>query len=445
MGARDVEMAKPWRREIYLDHRPYPHSSLRHEIAHAVAAEFGDPIFHVAARTVGGVPVLMSPGLIEGLAVALDWPAGYDRPNPHESVRALQEMKAMPTLDQLFGLSFFTVSSSRGYTTAGSFLRFLLERHGPRQLRDLYESGGDFERVYKESRAALDAQWREMISTIVLPPPAIESSKERFRAGSVFARPCPHAIAARREAAADALAEGNRDKAISLLRVVCDQAPAEPRYRLELGAYLAGSDEPEHRTEAETIWTAVAGNETGVTASVRAIAYERLARAVGGRDLATARRLVAEATELPLEPTERRTLDGMAFALAHQGPAGDALRRYFFPPPNSTTRPLDLAAQAVAAEPGLGFAHYLLGLQRSLTGDWAGAALALEAALGRPLPGPAFVRNAARLLAIAAYRVKARSRLALAIAVLSTLPGGDRWLASDWLARITFDDTGRLP
>jgi len=38
-----------------------------------------------------------------------------------------------------------------------------------------------------------------------------------------------------------------------------------------------------------------------------------------------------------------------------------------------------------------------------------------------------------------------RSRLGLATAVLSTLSGGDRRLASDWLARIVFDDTGRLP
>ena len=57
IGARDVEMAKPWRREIYLDHRAFPHGSLRHEIAHAVASEFGDPLFGVAARRVLGLPV----------------------------------------------------------------------------------------------------------------------------------------------------------------------------------------------------------------------------------------------------------------------------------------------------------------------------------------------------------------------------------------------------
>ena len=76
-GARDVEMAKPWRREIYLEHRGFPHGSLRHEIAHAVASAFGDPIFGVAARRVAGLPVFVSPGLIEGFAVAADWPGGY--------------------------------------------------------------------------------------------------------------------------------------------------------------------------------------------------------------------------------------------------------------------------------------------------------------------------------------------------------------------------------
>ena len=65
------------------------------------------------------------------VAVALDWPMGYDRPNPHESVRAMQDLQQLPRLDRLFGLQFFSVSSARGYTTAGSFLRFLLDRHGP--------------------------------------------------------------------------------------------------------------------------------------------------------------------------------------------------------------------------------------------------------------------------------------------------------------------------
>ena len=136
MGAKDVEMAKPWRKEIYLDHRSFPHGSLRHEIAHAVASEFGDPIFGVAAQRVLGLPLLVSPGLVEGLAVAVDWPSGYDRPNPHESVRVIQAKSGRaPRIASLLGLSFFSVSSAQGYTTAGSFLRFLLDGMAARATR----------------------------------------------------------------------------------------------------------------------------------------------------------------------------------------------------------------------------------------------------------------------------------------------------------------------
>jgi len=252
-GARDVEMAKPWRREIYLEHRAFPHGSLRHEIAHAVASAFGDPLFGVATRHV----VFANPGLIEGLAVALDWPGGYDRPTPHEAVRAMQGLGVEPSIGQLLSLQFFSVSSARGYTTAGSFLRFLLDSHGPAKLRALYRSGGDFVASYGVPLATLEAAWRTMIGTIELPPNAVEAQRERFRGVSMFARPCPHAIAARRERAARALATGERGAAIDLLRRVCGDAPEEPRHRLELGDLLVRGSAVEH-LEATALWTGLA-------------------------------------------------------------------------------------------------------------------------------------------------------------------------------------------
>jgi len=443
-GARDVEMAKPWLHDIYLDHRSFPHGSLRHEIAHAIAAEFGDPIFGVAARRVLGVPALMSPALIEGLAVALDWPMGYDRPNPHEAVRAMHDLGRRPTLSRLFGLQFFSVSSAQGYTTAGSFLRFLLERHGPDKLRAVYRNGGDFEQAYGVSRDALEAEWSAMIASIILPDAQVAASAERFRGTSVFARPCPHATAARRERAWTAYGRGDRERAVALMRRVCKDIPEEPRHRIELGDFLfAGT--PAERAEAERLWGVIASDGEGVTSSLRAQAYERLARLVGGRgDLARARELVARGLALPTDPNERRTLDGMAFALDHAGPAGPALRAYFFPAGIGIPG-AQHALLAVAVEPALGLGHYLLGLQRANADDWLGAAEALERALARGLPGSAFTKNAARRLAIAAYRTGDLNRLSVAITVLSgsQMSSGDRLLAKDWLDRLAFDATGR--
>jgi hypothetical protein len=434
-GARDVEMAKPWRREIYLDHRAFPHSSLRHEIAHAVASVFGDPLFGVATRH----GVFANPGLIEGLAVAIDWPGGYDRMTPHEAVRAMQDLGVQPAIGQLLSLQFFSVSSARGYTTAGSFLRFLLDRYGAEELRTLYRTGGDFAAAYGAPLAALEGEWRTMIGTIQLSPAVVEAQRERFRGGSVFARPCPHAIAALRERAQRAYAAGDRRAAVHLLRHVCADAPEEPRHRMELGDLLISGDPAEH-VEAAAIWSALARDAEQVTSTLRVEVLERLARAAalrGDREAVEAR--IKEASALPIDSNERRQLDAEVFALAHRGAAAPSLYAYFFVP-----GPVDNAATAqaaVTAEPELGFAHYLLGLQRSALGQWAGAADELDRALALGLPGPLFVRNAARRLAIAGYRSHDTARVTKAIATLSgpEMTTSDRLLAKDWQDRLAFD------
>ena len=440
MGARDVEMAKPWRQEIYLDHRAYPHPSLRHEIAHAVASAFGDPIFGVATRRVLGVPVLVSPGLIEGLAVAIDWPGGSDRLTPHEAVRAMQVMGKAPSIRDLLSLRFFSVSSAQSYTTAGSFLRFLLDTYGAARLRALYSSGGDFADAYGKSLAQLEREWLAMIATIELPASVVDASRERFRGTSVFARPCPHAIAKRRERAFDALAEGDRPRAIDLMRHVCGDAPEEPRHRLELGDMLSGGDDLE-RSEAAMLWTGIARDAQRVTSTLRAEAFERLAQiAATSGDWDTVRALIGEAVKLPLESNQRRQVDAEALALAHTGPAGEALRGYFWPGA-SRIDPPTWALLATLAEPELGFTHYLLGLQHRAQKHWAQAAESLDRALALGLPSPPFLRNAARQLAVAGYRTHDRPRLDHAIAALSApeLPTVDHLLAKDWAERLALD------
>src|SRR5262249_19045053 len=153
---------------------------------HAVASEFGDPWFGVSARRVLGIPALVSPGLIEGLAVAVDWPTSDGRLTPHQAVRAMQEMGVVPSIDALLSLDFLGVSFERSYTIAGSFLRFLLDRYGAARLRALYQSGGDFADAYGMSQDELEREWRAMLAGIALPPDVIEGTRERFRAGSVF-------------------------------------------------------------------------------------------------------------------------------------------------------------------------------------------------------------------------------------------------------------------
>lgn len=446
MGARDVEMAKPWRREIYLEHRGFPHSSLRHEIAHAVAAEFGTWPFDVSAASVLplpgrlGLPFLANPGLIEGLAVAIDWPGRYDRMTPHESVRALQEMGKQPSIRQLLSLQFFSVSSATGYTTAGSFLKFLLDTYGAGPLRDVYRSAGDFEAAYGKPLAVLEREWLAMTSTIVMSKAAVEASRERFRGTSVFSRPCPHAIAAQRERAHEAFAEGDRDRSIALMRDVCGHAPEEPRYRLDLAEALYAGD-PRERLEAMSLWTALANDPERVTSTLRAEALEKLARVAAARNNFTeVRRLIAQAVKLPVADDDRRQLEAITFALAYEGPAGPALRGYFYGNVPGIDPPT-WALLATLAEPQLGFGHYVLGLQKFGRGDLVEASASIERGLARGLPGLLFVKNSARRLAVAAYRTGNTHQVNTAITVLSgaDMSVADRLLAGDWFARLAFD------
>ncbi len=433
MGARRVEMAKPWRREIYLSHEGFPHSSLRHEIAHVVAGSFGDPWFSVSAGRLLGMPVLINPGLIEGLAVAVDWPGSSRTMTPHQATRALELLGWAPPADQLLGLRFLTLSSARSYTTAWSFVRWLLDTYGAAAVRRLYGTGGDFDTAFGVDQATLLAGWRQMLTTIEVPAEVLENARDRFRGGSVFSRPCPHAVAARMARAERRASAGDREGAIALVRRVCRDAP-DPDHVLELAALLAAGDAAE-QAEAHGLYETAAAGEQGVAAA--ATALDALARAaVHAGDHAGARARIATALALPLDDDRRRPFEAMARALDDRRLAGSFFRNYFFAERGAA---LTWAMMAVLASPDDHFGWYLLGLQLSERGLWAVSARLLRQAIAGPLPSARFVRAGARRALLAAWRAGDLTTLAEVATILEgTGYEVDRWLAKDWRERAAF-------
>jgi hypothetical protein len=437
MGARDVEMAKPWRREIYLDAQSFPHSALRHEIAHVVAGLFGDRWFGVSASRIAGLPLMVNPGMVEGLAVAVDWPGRYGASlTPHQQVRVLQRLGYEPAIGDVLSLGFLSLSSQRSYTTAGSFVRFLLDEYGPTALKLVYGNGGDFDAVYGKSLGALEGEWKEMLATVAISDDDVAVVQERFRHGGVFSRPCPHAVAARHAEAIDALRRDDRPRAVALLRKVCRDSRQDPRDRIDLAVALAVGDDDE-RAEATSILETIGADAEHVTSTLRASADASLADMAAARgDLDAALGFLARAEPLPLDDDQARSIAAKLIALRHAGPASAPLIEYFFGAPDRDT--LDVATRITIVEPQLAFGWYLRGLQHATRGDHAAAVADLNVAIALGLPGRRFDRFAARVLAVEGWRVDDRAAVTRAIGLLDG-PGHtemDALLAADWRDRL---------
>lgn len=449
-GARRVHVAKPWRREIYVDHQAFPHRVLRHEIAHVVAAEFGDPVFRVSVQSRLGLPLAFNPGLIEGLAVAADWP---DRRGgtltPHQSVKVLFELGMAPPIDKVLSPQFLAFASSRSYTLAGSFVRFIYDRYGVDRVRSLYRTGGDFMTSLGRRQTDVIAEWRQMIDAIELPPNAADRIREAFRRPGILSRACPIAIARRRQRASDLVGEGRLEAAIGEMRRVCRDAPGEPGDQLTLALLLSRAGQPD---EASAIRRRIAADDEGVSTTLRARALgDMIGPAVHGGDLAGARDLVARAGAMTLPEGEARANAAHRLALDHPGPAGPALRRYFWGAAlherGRRAVRIARAAEVVRLEPDLALGHYLFGFNLADTLATVEAASALSRALDLGLPDPRLTREAARRLARVGYLSGDDEAVVRAVGILDAdgQPEAVRLRARDWIMRMAWRRTGELP
>jgi hypothetical protein len=123
MGAAGTNVAKPWRREIYLQDDALPHPVMAHELAHIVIGEAGRGLLRVTGPLHGLVPDF---ALVEGMAVAAAWTSSVSAGmTPHQWTRAMHELKLLPRLDELFGTGFLAQQKRLAYTVSGSFLRFI--------------------------------------------------------------------------------------------------------------------------------------------------------------------------------------------------------------------------------------------------------------------------------------------------------------------------------
>jgi tetratricopeptide (TPR) repeat protein len=420
IGAADTSFTKPWLRQIHTNDAPAPHPILRHELVHAIGAEIARGPWRVPGKWRGFLPDM---ALIEGVAVAADWPPGEF--TVHEEARALRELGLMPDVQQLFGPGlFYAESGPRAYTTAGSFVRWLWEAKGPDVLAKLYGSYDS----YKPSLdlAALSAEHARFLDSLREPARAVALAEQRFSAPPILRKRCVHEVAGLQREAAEA---NDPLTAMSLWAKCIEMEPDDPALLIQFARsqIAAGLLANARETQARAL------SHPKLSKPLRAqILTEAGDAAWRAGDVPQALARYQEAAALPQsEPAAR----GLAVRIRALGdpPSWPALRP-LIAEGNSSPEVLLAVRDLDLARPRDGLAAYLLAKQMQNRGAWAECARFVASALARELLGPLFTQEALRMRGVAAWHLgdDAMARDAFAALGKDAPPGraleSARWL-----------------
>jgi len=182
IGAARTNIAKPWLWQIHLNLADVE-SSLKHELVHVMAAEFGFPLFRVG----------LNPGLIEGLAMAVER-VQYDE-TIHRAAAQILALDLPVDLEELFSVTgFLKAHPGVSYSLAGSFTRFLIDQYGMRRFKRLYRVG-DFRTVYAKDVTILTTEWKRHLVRYRVDEDERAKAAYLFKRPSLFGKECARVIA----------------------------------------------------------------------------------------------------------------------------------------------------------------------------------------------------------------------------------------------------------
>ena len=182
-GAGNADVAKPWTNSIFTTYDNYDRT-LKHELAHVFAAEFGVTPFKVAYG--------INPSMIEGFAMMAE--DNYDDFDIHYLAFLAFKSGFKFPLESLFsGLQFFTQTSSLSYIYSGSFIKYLKDRFGMQEIESLY-GDLDFVKHTGLSLQQLQTDYYEFLNQLDF---TVNKASADLYFGSkpIFKRICPRYVA----------------------------------------------------------------------------------------------------------------------------------------------------------------------------------------------------------------------------------------------------------
>ncbi len=429
-GAGRTQYAKPWQVAMFLNAEPFPHPVLKHELVHVMAGEFGSWPFRASARAFFWQNV----GLIEGLAVAVDWPS--EKYDPHTWSAALIKTKLAPDINSLFDpIGFWTEASRRSYTLAGSFVRYLLDHYEFTMFKQAY-GAGCLDEIYGKPARRLIGEWLKFLDERELAPAIVEVARLRFERPSVFSRKCAHEISALRSTIAVEFGRKNYPQAKSAIEKMLVHLPGDPtglqmmaEIHLRQKNYTAAIGILEKLAEREDLPRT---RQIAVGGRLGDVLFE------AGRGSESSGHWKAVLDAHLSDDSDR--LAAIKIAALDHGQAGKKVIGFLEAGKLDIAGMLDLR-EAAALDPGWGAAWYLIGRQLFNRGMFEKCLAYLERAGEHGLSHPALAAENMRLLVLAYYRLGKLKKAGATLAVLSQFPRhqGELLRVQDWLSRIAFD------
>lgn len=427
VGAGRTQFAKPWRYELHINERAFPHSSLHHELAHVMAAPVGSGPFRVTTKW-GLWPLML---VVEGFAVAADNPVNGEL-TLHQWAAGMRRQGLAPDIRKLVGPEgFYQSAASRAYTVAGSFLRYLADTYGTEKLRVLY-AHADFDAAYGRPLDALATEWEKMLDALPLDEATVSRAFQRFRTGSLFTRACAREVVRLEDAADDAL-RSDPQESLELYRRAATLQPEEPRFQMGEARALEALERPE---DADKVLAVVAEKVKDKASMAAEVAMARADMALKLDQPTQARTYLESVLSLASSPEVTRTAQVKLAAL--DSPSRRTPIVAYFASTREELRML-LLARALETDPKDPYLHYLLGRRLHL----AGASTLAQEHLGRALQGElpeAIRRETLRLLIEADYLAGDCGAVRHEVGAMPDYGEAFKAVATEWLARCEFED-----
>jgi tetratricopeptide (TPR) repeat protein len=343
-------------------------------------------------------------------------------------------------LNALFDpVGFWSQSSSRSYILAGSFVRWLIDKHGPDLFRKAYREGG-LEGIYPVGPSELVREYEAFLDAIPLEESVVEAARLRFARKSIFKRVCAHEMAALRAEVHRHLSRKEFAQAASLTEEMLTHLPEDPS-ALELLATIRNRQKK--TDEAIEILGQLMGRDD--------LGRARKAR-IGGRlgNLFAVRGRTSEASEQYQRLLDAHLDDGtdrLALVKLESLKRDEHGKRIIdFLERGSADGPALLQLRDITIDlPGWSTAWYLLGRQLYNQRRYEQALPYLERAGDTGLAHPALAMENLKLLAVCSYELGQASRSAAYLSVMAQFPRhqGDLSWSGDWLERIRFESSAR--